>query len=221
MWHAFGGLLPLALAAAISSMPIAAVTVILLSPRRGESALPFLTGWVLGCLALLTLTTLAAQAIPVKPRHRPETTIAVLEIVIGLLMVVLGLVALRRRTESGSGPLPTWVNRIDTFGSLPALGIGLALNLRPKAILLAAAAGLVLRGAKLSPTESLLMIAIYTAIATSTVSVPCVLTLVAPERMEPRLNAARQWLTDNGILVTAAVMILIGGVITGIGIANL
>jgi Na+/melibiose symporter-like transporter len=221
MWHAFGGILPLALAAAISSMPIAAVTVILLSPRRGESALPFLAGWVIGCFAALTLATLAAQAIPVRHRHQPQTTIAVLEILIGLLLVAFGLVNLRRRTESGSGPLPSWVNKIDTFGSLPALGVGLALNLRPKAILLAAAAALVLRGDKLGAAQSLIMVAIYTAIATSTVSVPCVMTLVSPHRMEPRLNSARQWMTANGLLITSVIMIMIGAVVAGAGFGNL
>ena len=221
MWHAFGGILPLAVAAALSSMPIVAVTVILLSPRRRESAFPFLTGWVLGCFALLTLATLAAQAIPVQHRRRPETTIAVLEIVIGVLMIGLGVIALRRRVETGAGRLPTWVNRIDTFGSMPAFGVGLALNVRPKAILLAAAAALVLRGDNLNPTESLVMIVVYTALATATVSVPSVLTLVAPRRMEPPLNAARRWLTDNGLLITAVVMMLIGVVIAGVGIANL
>lgn len=221
MWHVFGGILPLAVAAAISSMPIVAVSVILISPRRGESALPFLAGWVLGCLAVLIIGTLVAQALPVKPRREPETTIAVLEIVIGIAMVGLGLLGFRRRSESGAGPLPSWVNRIDTFGSLPAFGIGLALNLRPKALLLAAAASLVLRGGKLGPAESLVMIAVYTAIATSTVSIPTVMTLLFPHRMEPRLNAARQWLTDNGLLITAVVMILIGVVIAGVGLGNL
>jgi Sap, sulfolipid-1-addressing protein len=221
MWQAMGGILPLAVAAAVSSMPIVAVTVILLSPRRGESALPFLAGWILGCLAVLILWTLAAQAIPLHPRRRPETTIGVLEIIIGIGLVGLGLIALHRRTEGGSGPLPSWVNRIDTFGSVPAFGIGLALNVRPKALLLAAAASLVIRGENLGGAEGLVVIAVYTAIATSTVSVPTVLTLLFPQRMEPRLNAARRWLTDNGLLITAVVMILIGVVIAGAGLGNL
>src|SRR4051794_16043465 len=182
MWHAFGGILPLAIAAALSTMPIVAVTVILLSPRRAESALPFLAGWVLGCVAVLALGTVAAQALPLQPRRRPETTIAVLEIIVGLGLVGLGLLAFRKQAETAVGPLPNWVNRIDTFGSLPSFGVGLALNLRPKALLLAAAASLVLRGDKLSPAESLIMVAVYAAIATSTVSVPTVLTLMFPER---------------------------------------
>jgi Sap, sulfolipid-1-addressing protein len=221
MWQALGSVLPLAIAAAVSSMPIVAVTVILLSPRRGESALPFLAGWVLGCLTALILLTIAAQALPVHKHRGPDTTIGVLEIIIGIGLIGLGLLALRKRKESGAGPLPSWVNRIDTFGSLPAFGIGLALNLRPKAVLLAAAASLVIRGEKLGAAEGLVVIAVYTAIATSTVLIPTVLTLLFPHRMEPRLNSARGWLTENGLLITAVVMVLIGVVIAGAGIANL
>jgi hypothetical protein len=39
--------------------------------------------------------------------------------------------------------------------------------------------------------------------------------------MVPRLNAARAWLTRNGLLVTAVVMLLIGVVIAAAGVANL
>ena len=47
MLDAIGHVLPIALAVAISSVPIMATILILLSPKRGRSALPFLIGWVL------------------------------------------------------------------------------------------------------------------------------------------------------------------------------
>lgn len=221
MGQAIGGVIPLAMAAALSSMPIMAMFVILLSPRRHESALPFLLGWVIGCLTALIIGTLAAQAVPVERQRQPDTTIGTLEILIALALIVLGLLALRRRTESGTGRLPSWVDRIDSFGSLPALGIGLALNIRPKALLLVAAASLTIRGSHLSVQESALTIAVYTAIATSTVSVPTVLTLLFPERMEPRINASRDWLGRNGVRLTGLVMIAIGLVVAVAGVARL
>jgi len=221
MWQVFGELLPLAVAAAVSSMPIMAMLVILISPRRGESALPFLTGWVLGTLALVALGTVAAQAIPVSRTRRTETSIGVLEIVIGLALVVLGVVTMLRRSETATGPMPRWVNAIDSFGSLPAFGIGLALNVRPKSVLLGAAASLALRGGSLDLEETVLMIAVYAAIATSTVSIPTLATLLYPERMLPRLNATRDWLTANGMLVTGLIMIMIGAVVIGAGLGRL
>ena len=46
MWQAIGQLLPIALAAAVSSIPITATILILVSDRRDEAALPYLLGLV-------------------------------------------------------------------------------------------------------------------------------------------------------------------------------
>ena len=91
MLQAIGHILPIALAVAISSVPIMATIVILLSPKGAQTALPFLIGWVLGMAVIVTLFTLGAQVIP-SPRsdRRPATAIATIEILVGIALVVLG-----------------------------------------------------------------------------------------------------------------------------------
>ncbi|MGO7983611.1 hypothetical protein ACC691_37840 [Rhizobium johnstonii] len=64
MLQGIGHVIPIALAVAISSVPIMATLLILLSPKRDESALPFLIGWVLGMVLIVTICTLGASAIP-------------------------------------------------------------------------------------------------------------------------------------------------------------
>jgi hypothetical protein len=44
MWQTIAQLLPIALAAAVSSIPITATILILVSDRRDEAALPYLVG---------------------------------------------------------------------------------------------------------------------------------------------------------------------------------
>jgi hypothetical protein len=212
-------LTPVALAAALSSVPITATIFILLSERRGAIALPFLFGWVLGTAAGLTLTTLAAQAIPSRPR-RLASVVDTLEILVGSALVLLGLVTMFRRRSTKPSQRPSWLEGIGSFGALPALGIGLALNLRPKAVLLFAAASLAITGAKLDTADVLLVIAFYTAIATSTVVAPTLATVFFPERMEPRLVASRDWITAHGAVATGVVMVLVGVVVLGLGIAG-
>ena len=95
------------------------------------------------------------------------------------------------------------------------LGIGLALNLRPKAMLLAAAAGLAISGADLLFHDNLVLVVLYTAIATCTVVVPIVATILFPRRMEPRLLAAKGWIAAHSTAVGATMMILIGGFVIG------
>ena len=62
---------------------------------------------------------------------------------------------------------------------------------------------------------------VYTAIATSTVAIPVIATLASPHRMEPRLIEARDWLGEHGYVVTATIMLMIGVIILGAGIAQL
>jgi hypothetical protein len=212
-------LIPVALAAALSTVPITVTIFVLLSERRSAIALPFSSGWVIGTAAGLTLATLAAQALPSRPRHVGSPT-ATFQILIGSALVVLGLAAVVRRTRASSGGRPGWIEGVGSFGPLPALGIGLALNLRPKSLLLFAAASLPISGAGVSTKQTLTLIAAYTAVATSTVVAPTLATVLFPTRMEPRLVRARDWINAHGSTVTGVVMILIGLFVIGVAITR-
>src|SRR4051794_15666091 len=141
----------------------------LLSDKPSQSALPFLVGWVLGCIALITLGTAVANSIPQPRPRQSDTTAGVIEIVLGALLLVLSARAVHRRSETTSGRARTWANAVGGLGLLKSLGLGLALNIRPKGLLLGAAASLVLRSAKLGVEETAILVLVYTAIATSTV----------------------------------------------------
>ena len=152
MGSALFQVLPLALAAALSSVPISATIFILLSEGRTRSGLAFLVGTVIGTFVAITLVTALGQALPGRPRHHAEL-IGKVEIVLGLAMVLLGVFTLLRGSAA-SGRGSRWLNGVGSLGVLPVFGIGLALNLRPKAILLVAAAGLAISRAHLSLEES-------------------------------------------------------------------
>ena len=213
-------LVPLALAAALSSVPITATIFILLSESRTRSGLAFLAGTVLGTFAAVALTTAAGQALPGRPRQHEEL-IGRLEVVVGIAMFLLGVVTLIRPHRAHGGGGPGWLDGIGALSTVPVFGIGLALNLRPKAVLLAAAAGLAISGARLHSQENLVLFAIFTAIATCTVVVPIVATILFPRRMEPRLVAAKDWIATHSTAVGATMMILIGAFVAGVGLSGM
>jgi hypothetical protein len=221
MWQALGGLLPIAVAVAFSSVPITVTILILLSPNRNRAAVPFLIGWVTGVVAVIVLSALGASALPEPPRRGPDIVTAVLQILIGTTLVVLGVVSLRRSSRAESKGLPRWLSAVDSFGALAAFGVAVLLDLRPKGLLLGLAAGLALHSASLSAGDAAVLVAVYTVIATSTVVVPIMASLIAPRRMEPRLIAARDWLAHNGRTLTSSIMIMIGVVILGAGLTKL
>jgi hypothetical protein len=221
MFHALAQLLPIAVAAAVSSVPIMVTLMILVSDKRDEAALPYLIGWVLGGAALVTIATIAADFLPDDRPRQHDEAVGVLLVAIGGALVLLGLSALRRR-RSESGPrLPGWMTRVDSLHSGPAFGVGVALNARPKALLLTAAAGLVLHTASLAAEATAVAIAFFTLVATSTVMAPVLLTYLAPARMEPRLTAARTWLAAQGPVLTAVTMVVIGVLVLVLGLTHL
>jgi hypothetical protein len=221
MWQALGGLLPIAVAVAVSSVPITVTILILLSPNRNRAALPFLVGWVTGVAAVIILGALFASALPTPPRRGPDTVTAVLERMVGAALIVLGVINLRRGAQSKDAGVPHWLSRVDSFGALVAFAVAVLLDFRPKGLLLGIAAGLALHAASVKAGEAAVLVAIYTVIATSTVVVPIVASFLAPRRVEPKLLAARDWMTHNGQLLTSLMMFVIGVVILGYGITQL
>jgi len=99
MWQALGGLLPIAVAVAFSSVPITVTILILLSPNRNVAALPFLVGWVTGVAGVIVLSTLFASTLPKPPRLGPDLATAIIFMAIGLALVVLGIVNLVRSSR--------------------------------------------------------------------------------------------------------------------------
>jgi Sap, sulfolipid-1-addressing protein len=221
MWQALGALLPIAVAVAFSSVPLTVTILILLSPNRGRAALPFLIGWVIGVAAVISLSAAGAAALSKPLRRGPDMAVVVLEILIGAALMVLAAIYLRRRSPASGTGLPRWLAAVDSFGPVVCFAIAVVLSLRPKGLLLGIAGGLALSAASLNADDAALLIIIYTAIASSTVVVPIIASLIAPQRMEPKLISARDWLIVNGRIVTSVMMFMIGVVILGYGITQL
>jgi hypothetical protein len=221
MWQALGGLLPIAVAVALSTVPITVTILILLSPNRNRAALPFLIGWVIGVAAVISLSALGASALPTPPRRGPDTATAVLLMMVGAALIVLGIVNLRRGSRSDRTGLPRWLSRVGSFGALVSFAVAVVLDFRPKGLLLGVAAGLALHAASVKASEAAALIGIYTVIATSTVVVPIAAAFMAPRRMEPKLIEARDWMAHNGRTLTSLIMLMIGVVILGAGLTQL
>jgi hypothetical protein len=221
MLSALGELLPIAVAVAVSSVPIMATILILLSPKRNQSAIPFLIGWLAGMAAVVVLATVGGNALPISSLRAPQKAIGIGQIIIGLALLVVAVIAWRRSVREPADKSNRWLDRVDRMGPAAALGLGIALNVRPKGLLLGTAAGLSIAGSSLNTTETAIILAIYVGLASSTVLVPIIATLVSPVRMQPRLVLARDWLSHNSTHITILVLVMVGFVILGAGLGRL
>lgn len=219
MLNAVGTLIPIAVAVAISTIPILTAVALLLSREKRNPSMAYLLGWVLGLFGVAALFSLGLSATPKSVSARSSPTFGVAETVIGLVLLALGAVLIFRRSKPKTAS--PWIDRLSGIGAYSAFGVGVLLNLRVKALLLAAAAGLAVNAARPTLTESLIALAIYTVIGCATVAVPVLLTLAKPAMMEPRLRQTRDWIQPNQRMVTAIVVIMVGAVITGNGLTNL
>jgi threonine/homoserine/homoserine lactone efflux protein len=242
----FVHLVPLGLALAFSTVPILAAFVIVLSPARSRSAIPYLIGLICGIFVLAGLAALAAQFVPPSPHlMRRNGVVGIVEIVLGVLLIAVGAYTFfrgRKRAAAAvtasaeppepvdpAGPAelsavhagPAWLRSVEKLGPRSSFGVALLLNIRPKALLLAIAAGLALHADAGSPTNAVLALAVYTVIGASTVAIPIIAAVAAPDRVERPLSATREWLVSHGNLITIAILVLVGIVVIVLGVQRL
>jgi hypothetical protein len=150
-----------------------------------------------------------------------QKAIGVAEIVVGAGVLVIAVLSWRRAARGPAARRSRWLDRVERMGPATALGLAFVLNLRPKGLLLGAAAGLVIAGARQTGSDAVIVVAIYLVLASATVTVPIIATMVSPARMQPRLVVARDWLDHNGGHVTVVVLLMVGLVILGDGLTRL
>jgi hypothetical protein len=224
MGQAIGEILPLALGVAISPIPIIAVILMLFSPRAKSLGPAFLAGWVLGLLVVGGITLLVADPAGVEDdAGGPSTASSVIKLVLGLLLLFVAFRQWQGRPKAGETPeLPAWMQAIDTFTPIKALGIAAFLSgLNPKNLLLDISAGVSIAQLGLPSGEAFAALLVFIVIASVSVAVPVIWYLVAEEKARATLTGWRTWLTANNAVVMAVLLLVIGVSLIGKGISGL
>ncbi|GAA1795776.1 GAP family protein [Leucobacter iarius] len=219
-----GELLPLTLAIAISPLTIVAVILMLLSPNARSTGPGFLIGWSLGIAAAAAAFVLIAGALPPRASSDgPDLVRAIVQFVIAALLLLLAVKQWRSRPAPGEDPvLPKWMSALDSLTFGRAFGLGLLLSVpRPKNLLMAASAGLVISGAGLPAASSVIATGVFVLCAVSTVLVPVVAYLVAAGRLRRPLEAFHEWLARENAVITSVLLLVIAVLMLGKGLGSL
>lgn len=222
-----GEVVPQALGMAISPVPIVATILILLSPRARSAAPAFLGGWIAGVLVAVTVfTVLGAMRPPPDPDQR-RLLLAVIDLSLGVMLAVLALHQWRSRPGPGEpAQLPGWLAAVTSLGPAKAAGLAALLSgANPKNLMLAVSAGVTIGTAGTVGTagaaDAASVIAVFTAIASTSVAVPVIAFLVAGRRLEGALNRLRVWLEHNSPAIMGTLLGVLGVVLMGKGLAAL
>lgn len=222
MGAVIGEILPLALGVAISPIPVIAAILMLLSPKARVTSVGFLLGWVLGIVVAVTVFTLLSSILPGQDADDSKPIHGVIQLVLGAGLLLLALRQWRGRPKAGEEPtMPKWMQAIDKVTFPGAFGLGFLLSaVNPKNLLLAAAAGVDIGSAGLDTGAIVLVIAVFTLIAASTVLVPVVGYLIAAEKLRGPLDALRVWLGKENAVIMAVLLLVIGVSLIGKGIGS-
>jgi len=222
MGGVIGDILPLALGVAISPIPIIAAILMLLSPKARTTSVGFLGGWLAGVVIAIVAFTLLSALLPENDSGASHPVKGTIRVVLGVLLILLAAKQWRGRARGDTAPaLPKWMSAIDTMTPVMGLGLGIALSaLNPKNLIMAAGAGIAIGDSDLSNGQTVVVIVVYTAIAASTVAVPVIGYLVAADRMAEPLESLREWLVRENTVVIAILLLVIGVVMIGKGIAS-
>ncbi|WP_426519667.1 GAP family protein [Diaminobutyricibacter sp. McL0618] len=217
-----GDILPSALGIAISPIPIIAAILMLLSPRAKGTSVGFLLGWVVGIIVALVVFTLLSSIIPASDPNAAKPIVGWITIILGVLLLLLAVQQWRGRPHVGQEPaLPGWMKSIDSMNAGRGFGLGFLLSaVNPKNLLLAVAGGLAIGSAALSIGQTVIVSAIFVVIAASTVLIPVVAYLIASKQMTAPLERLRVWLVHNNAAILATLLLVIGVVLIGKGIAH-
>ncbi|MEP9392999.1 GAP family protein [Gordonia sp. VNK1] len=215
MGEVIGSVAPLAMAVAVSPVPIIGVILMLLGRHARTTSVGYAFGWVVGIVVAMTLFVVVGEV-----ARAGATAIAWIQVVLGVVLFLEGVRQwLRRRKSEG---IQTWLSAVD--GMRPAAGTALGFVLaamNPKNLLLCIAAGILVGGAPLSIASSALVIAGFTVIASSSVVIPVVAYRIFTESISGILRHVEKWLESNAAAILATLTLIIGVVLIGNGIAEL
>jgi threonine/homoserine/homoserine lactone efflux protein len=221
--EAIGQSLPMAVGVALSPIPIIAVVLMLVTARARTNGPAFVIGWLVGLAIVGAIVLGIAGPADSTDEADPATWVAVLEIVLGALLLLMALKELRSRPQPGEEvEMPKWMSALDDFTPVKAAGAGVLLSaLNPKNLLLSVAAAAAIAGSGVSGGSQAVAYAVFAVIASIGVATPVVIYFAMGDRAAALLDGLRGWMARNNAVIMAVLLLVIGVKLLGDGIGAL
>ena len=212
MAEALAGVLPIAIGIVVVPLPIAAVIVILFSPRATANGLAFLGGWVAGLTAVGGLTLLIADGSRVADEAGAARWASAIKLLLGVGLLFLAYRSFEKRPRTGEEPAaPPWMSALESYTAAKAARLGLLLSAaNPKNLLLVVSAMTAAAVAGLPAGQAAGVLAVFVAVSSVGVVLPLAYSLLGGEGVRDSLAGWRTWLVANNAVVVAAVLLVLG-----------
>lgn len=221
--QAIGSLLPLAVAVAISPVPIIAVVIMLGTPRARVNGPAFAFGWVAGLAVVATLVLVLAGASGADdPGSSAATGTNWVQVALGVVLLVMAARQWRGRPAPGEqAELPGWMEKVDHFGPGESVGAGVVLSAaNPKNLLLAVSAGATIGQAGLSGGQDVIAVAAFVVIGSLTVAGAVIYSFVDRKGSAQALAGVKSFMATHNAVIMAVLLGVIGAKVLGQGIGG-
>jgi threonine/homoserine/homoserine lactone efflux protein len=222
MGDAIGQMLPAAVGVALSPLPIVAVVLMLVSRRGRVNGPAFVLGWIAGLVIVGAIALSASSGADASEDGAPATWVSVLKLVLGTLLLLVAVKQWRGRPRDPADvKTPKWMDALDTFTPVKAVGTGALLSgLNPKNALLAVAGAAAIAGTGIDTGEQAAAYAIFVLLATAGVGTPVVFALAMGDRSARLLEELKDWMSANNAVIMAVLLLVLGVKLIGDGISG-
>jgi len=186
MSDALSGMVPLAIAIAVSPIPILAVILMLLTERSTANAAAVLAGWFLALVVIGGVVALLGIG-RADSAEDPSTGLLIAQFVLAAVLLAGALRRWRMRTRAGDDhESPKWMNAVRSVHPPRAFALGIGLiALNPKDGLLTVAAGASLAESDASGATAAIALLVFALVASATIIAPILAELAMGVRAEP------------------------------------
>jgi threonine/homoserine/homoserine lactone efflux protein len=222
MGQAIGDMLPAAVGVAISPIPIIAVVLMLVSPRGRTNGPAYLLGQIVGVAGAGAIVLLIAGSAGASDGGEPQRWVSWLTLVLGGALLAMAAKQWRGRPRGDDVPTPKWMETVDDFTPVKALGAGVVLSaLNPKNLILTIAGMAAIVQAAIPANEEAAALAVFTAVGSIGVAVPVVMFFALGDRSRPLLDRLRTWMARYNAVIMSVLLLLIGAKLIGDAIGQL
>ena len=216
MRQVIGQILPFAVGAAISPFPIIAMVLMLVTERARANGVSFLIGWILGLGAIGVVVLTMASGADASSTSASDGVNWV-KLGLGVLLIVVALRQWRGRPQGDEQPvMPKWMDSVESFTPVKALGAGVVLSaVNPKNLLLSVGAATIIAQSGLPGSDQALSYLVFTIIATIGVAVPLVIYFAMGDGAATRLATLKSWMAFHNAVIMAVICLVIGAKLIG------
>ncbi len=222
MGGAVGQIFADAVGIAVSPLALAAVVLMLATPRGAGNGLAFVIGWMSSLLVVAIIVVLVAAGSGAADHGTTTAGVFGVKLLLGVVLLVLAVREWVRRPAPGEvPPTPGWMAALDDFTPQRSAGLAVALVVaNPKNLVLLLGASTATAGSTAGAGARTVAVVVLVVIASLGVLVPFGLHLFGGERSVRLLEELKDWMTEHDATILAVLFVVLGAKYLGDGIAG-